>query len=130
MHERDSSETSSAQDANPSGVRSVRFFFFVGGQSKSVLPSPSRQMVDSALKPAFGGARAPGTLADGNVVHVQRRSKRWSNCVHLTVDGDCKQDHTWNRVLWYSVFLGTARIHSSLKPDAKISGQEEVRKKW
>jgi hypothetical protein len=66
----------------------MQIFVFVGGERKTILPCPPRQNVDSALKPAFDGDSAAGTVVEGDVVHKQRCSNRRPNGVHQTVDGD------------------------------------------
>jgi hypothetical protein len=67
--ERDSSEVDSGEDVETSGVS--KEFFFVGRESETILPSPCRQTIDNVLNPAFNGARAPGTVVNGDVVHMQ-----------------------------------------------------------
>jgi hypothetical protein len=56
-----------------------------GENEKTFLQSPSRQAVDSSLKPAFNVDNAPATVVNGNVVRIQRYGNRRPNCVQETV---------------------------------------------
>jgi hypothetical protein len=44
---------------------------FIWGEGESILHSPSRQTIYSALKPAFDGDNNPGTVANSDVIHIQ-----------------------------------------------------------
>jgi hypothetical protein len=70
-----------------------KYLVFSRENLRGILPSPRRQKFNSDLKPGFDGNHAPGSVVNGNVVHIQRCSNRRPNCVQRTFDGECKQGH-------------------------------------